>query len=158
MSVQISQTLHYSVCNTQLSLSSFKSKLQNCIAGWKSWTSDDQNISTIILALEISGYLPTDDTFLTIFSYSQGPELIHEKAAAFENYTKCFCIWNVLWDSRAITGRGETNFSTQSVLEGVWICDVFTALHWLLLNTVGFYSWSGEASSESMSFKRRIEI
>lgn len=40
------------------------------VAGWKTWNSDDQNITTGILTLEISDYLIPDDTFLTIFCYT----------------------------------------------------------------------------------------
>lgn len=89
ISIQTSQILYYSVYNTQLSLSRFKYKLQNCIAAWKSWNSDDQNISTSILTLAISGSLLPHDTFLTIFYSSEESEFIYEKASAFENDTKC---------------------------------------------------------------------
>lgn len=77
------------------------------------------SISTNMLTLRISGCLLPDATFLTIFYYYQGPELMNEKAAAFENYTKCFFIWNILLGPRAIPSRGETNFSNQNFLEGV---------------------------------------
>lgn len=84
--------------------------------------------------------------------------IIHKKAAAFENYLSA-SLYGISFWILEVSLAGEKQIPLPKMfwkeLESVIS---FTALHWPLLITDAFYSWSGEFSSESLLFKRTIKI